>query len=93
MKTKTMNRLFLAALLVASVFAAGCESDEAKSWRELKEAQAAQAKAKAAEVPAYKDPECVRQSESRMRGEITWDQMTEYCSKAFNGPRSAPGGS
>ena len=93
MKTKTMNRFLLAAMLVASVFAVGCESDEARSWRELKEAQAAQAKAKAAEVPAYMDPECVRQSESRMKGDITWDQMTERCRRAFNGPRSAPGGS
>lgn len=93
MKSKTMNRFILAAMLVAGVFAAGCESDEAKSWRELKEAQAAQAKAKAAEVPDDKDPECVRQSESRKRGEITWYQMTERCSRAFNGPRSAPGGS
>ena len=96
MKTKSTNRYFLAAMLVASVFAAGCESDEAKSWRELKEAQEAQdaqAKVKAAAGPAYKDPECIRQNESRMREEITWAQMSERCSMGFNGPRSAPGGS
>lgn len=94
MKSETINRFFLAAILMASVIATGCgESDEAKSWRELKEQQAATAKAKATEVPAYQDPECIRQQNARLKGEISWAQMTERCSKAFGGPISAPGGS
>ncbi|KWT97728.1 MULTISPECIES: hypothetical protein [unclassified Variovorax] len=87
-----MNRLLLAAMLVACVFAAGCESDEAKSWRELKEAQEAQAKAKAAEVPASQDPECIRQKDARLKGEIGQEGMTERCSRAFGWAIPAPGG-
>ena len=81
-------------MLIASAIAAtGCgESQEAKSFV-LKEQQAAATKAKAAEVPAYQDPECVKQQDRRLKGEITWAQMAERCSKAFGGPISAPGGS
>lgn len=93
MKTKIMNRLLVATMLVASVFAAGCESDEAKSWRELKEAREAREAAEAKQIPDEKTPECIQQGQARKRGEITWEQMSERCSRAFNGPRSAPGGS
>ena len=93
MKTKTMNRFLLAALLVASVFAAGCESDEAKSWRELKEAREAREAAEAKRIPDEKTPECIQQDQARKKGEITWEQMSARCSEAFNGPRRAPGGS
>jgi len=94
MKAKSTNRFILAALLMASVVAAGCgESEEAKSWRELKQQQAAMDKAKAAEVPDSKDPECIRQKDARLKGEIGQAQMTERCSKAFGWAISAPGGS
>lgn len=92
MRSKSMNRLMLATMLMASVLASGCESDEAKSWRELKEAQAAQAAAKAAEVPASKDPECIRQKDARLKGEIGQEGMTEKCSGAFGWSVPAPGG-
>ena len=88
-----MNRFFLVAMLLASVFAAGCESDEAKSWRELKEARAAREAAEAKRIPDEKLPECIQQDQARKKGEITWEQMSARCSEAFNGPRRAPGGS
>lgn len=87
-----MNRFFLAAMLVAIVFAAGCESDEARSWRELKEAQEAQGKAKASQVPASEDPECIRQKDARLKGEIGQEGMTERCSRAFGWSVPAPDG-
>ncbi len=93
MKPKSINRLLLAVMLVASVFAAGCESDEAKSWRELKEARAAREAAEATRIPDEKTPECIQQDQARKKGEITWEQMSPRCSEAFNGPRRAPGGS
>ncbi|OUM04481.1 hypothetical protein [Variovorax sp. JS1663] len=88
-----MNRFLLAAMVLACVFAAGCESDEARSWRDLKEAQEAQDKAKAAELPAWQDPECIRQKDARLRGEIGQEGMTERCSRAFGWSIPAPGGS
>jgi hypothetical protein len=95
MNLEIRKRLCCGAMLIASAIGAtGCgESEEAKSFRMLKEQQAAAAKAKAAEVPAYQDPECVKQQDRRLKGEITWAQMTERCSKAFGGPIGAPGGS
>ncbi len=53
----------------------------------------AQDKAKAAEVPAWQDPECIRQKDARLRGEIGQEGMTERCSRAFGWSIPAPGGS
>lgn len=92
-KAKTTNRFLVAAMLVESVLAAGCESDEAKSWRELKETRAAKAKAKAAEVPASKDPDCIRQNDARLQGEIGQEGMTELAAPHSAGlslPWAAP---